>query len=526
MFAIRLLVDPIAAGTVVLPVEPATGSSGVRIGPVPQQLTVDGDRDELAAAVTALAQRTGHDGSAGEIQILHRPTHTPYRVVLVGVGAADEAGWRVAGAAVGAMARREAAAQEPVPEPYLVAVAADTSSDLAADTSSDRASGPVRGFAEGCWLAGYQFTLGEPGVTPQSAGVTPQPAAAGPPILLSHPSTTAATEALRLARVTAEATYLARDLTNMPSSVKNPAWFADQVVRLAQRYPGLTVRVRGPRELADEGFGALLAVGAGSASDPRLVELEWAPADARRHVVLVGKGITFDTGGISIKPVDGMKLMRKDMGGAAAVVATAVAAAELALPVRLTVLAPLAENMVSGSAFRPGDVVRHFGGRTSETTNSDAEGRLVLADAISYAVSRWTPDHIIDLATLTGANAIALGRRTAALYSDDDELAGALLAASAAAGESAWRMPLHSDYVEYLGSEIADLYSAPDRGASSVVAALYLREFTGALRDRWAHYDMSAPSWSDTDHEETTRGATGWGVRTLLRWLTAPARPA
>jgi leucyl aminopeptidase len=511
VFAIRLLVDPIAAGTVVLPVEPATGSSGVRIGPVPDQLTVDGDRDELASAVAALAQRTGHDGSAGEIQVLHRPRHTPYRVVLVGVGAADEAGWRAAGAAVGAMARREAAAEESVSEPYLVAVAPDL--------APDPAPAAVRGFAEGCWLAGYQFTLGD-------SGVTRQPVDDGPSILLSHPPTVAATDALRLARVTAEATCLARDLTNMPSSVKNPAWFADQVVRLTQPYPGLTVRVRGPRELAEEGFGALLAVGAGSASGPRLVELDWAPADARRHVVLVGKGITFDTGGISIKPVDGMKLMRKDMGGAAAVVAAAVAAADLALPVRLTVLAPLAENMVSGSAFRPGDVIRHFGGRTSETTNSDAEGRLVLADAISYAVSRWTPDRIVDLATLTGANAIALGRRTAALYSDDDELAGELLAASAAAGESAWRMPLHSDYVEYLASEIADLYSAPDRGASSVVAALYLREFTGALRDRWAHYDMSAPSWSDADHEETTRGATGWGVRTLLRWLTASVRPA
>ncbi|MDG4773131.1 leucyl aminopeptidase family protein [Solwaraspora sp. WMMD792] len=504
----------------VLPVEPDPGSAGARLGPLPDQLALDGDRAELAGSAAELLTRTGHDGSAGEMQVLHRPRHSPYQVILVGIGAADEAGWRAAGAAVGGLLRRAAqpaagpAAAQPAAGQCLVAV--------------PPSAGPaaIRGFAEGCWLAGYRFTA--PGESRPAASGESRPAADTdeahdrlPVVLLAHPPTRAAEQALRYARATAAATCLARDLTNMPSSVKNPAWFAEQVVAAAADRSGLTVSVRGPAELAAEGFGALLAVGGGSAAGPRLVEIDWSPPHAGRHVVLAGKGITFDTGGISIKPVDGMKLMRKDMGGAAAVVATAVAAADLDLPVRLTVLVPLAENMVSGAAFRPGDVVRHYGGRTSETTNSDAEGRLVLADAISYAVSRFTPDYLVDLATLTGANAIALGRRTAALYSEDDDLAGALLDASAAAGEGAWRMPLHADYVEYLGSEIADLFSAPDRGAGSVVAALYLREFTGPLRDRWAHYDMSAPAWSDDDHAELTRGATGWGVRTLVRWLTA-----
>ena len=513
MFAIRLLAETTAAGTIVLPVEPDPGPAGARLGPLPDQLALDGDRAEFTASAAAMLTRTGHDGSAGEIHVLHRPQHSPYQVILVGVGPADEAGWRTAGAAVGGLLRRAVDA-EPVGGPCLVAVPPQ--------------AGPaaVRGFAEGCWLAGYRFTApGEsrPVVPGESrpAADTDQTHDGLPVVLLAHPPTEAAEQALRYARATAAATYLARNLTNMPSSVKNPAWFADQVVAAAADRPGLTVSVRGPAELAAEGFGALLAVGGGSAAGPRLVEIDWSPPHAGRHVVLAGKGITFDTGGISIKPVDGMKLMRKDMGGAAAVVATAVAAADLELPVRLTVLVPLAENMLSGAAFRPGDVVWHYGGRTSETTNSDAEGRLVLADAISYAVSRFTPDYLVDLATLTGANAIALGRRTAALYSEDDDLAGALLDASAAAGEGAWRMPLHADYVEYLGSEIADLFSAPDRGAGSVVAALYLREFTGPLRDRWAHYDMSAPAWSDDDHAELTRGATGWGVRTLVRWLTA-----
>ncbi|MFD0788167.1 leucyl aminopeptidase family protein, partial [Micromonospora azadirachtae] len=194
-------------------------------------------------------------------------------------------------------------------------------------------------------------------------------------------------------------------------------------------------------------------------------------------------------------------------------------AAALRLPVRVTTLAPLAENAVSGSAFRPGDVIRHYGGITSETTNSDAEGRLVLADAISYAVRELKPDVLVDLATLTGANAVALGKRTGALYSENDELAGSFLAAVEAAGEQAWRMPLPADYVEYLGSEVADLFSAPTQGAGSVLAALYLREFTDDLRDRWVHVDMSAPSWADSDDAELTKGATGWGVRSLLRWL-------
>ncbi len=216
-----------------------------------------------------------------------------------------------------------------------------------------------------------------------------------------------------------------------------------------------------------------------------------------------------------------MTLMRKDMGGAAAVVAATLGAARLGLPVRVTALAPLAENMVSGTAMRPGDVVRHWGGRTSEIRNTDAEGRLVLADALAYAADRLRPDVLVDLATLTGANAVALGRRTGALYSDDGGLADQLAGAAAEAGEQVWRMPLPEDYVDSVRSELADVTNAPDGSAGSVLAALYLREFVGDARDRWAHIDMSAPSWIDRDDGELSRGATGWGVRTLLRWLSS-----
>ena len=219
-----------------------------------------------------------------------------------------------------------------------------------------------------------------------------------------------------------------------------------------------------------------------------------------------------------------MKLMRKDMAGAAAVAAATLGAAALGIPVRVTTLTPLAENALSGSAYRPGDVVRHYSGMTSEILNTDAEGRVVLADALGYAVTHLAPDFLIDVATLTGAASVALGKRTAALYAGSDELAGALAEAAATAGERVWRMPLVDDYVPALDAEVADLSNSTDIGAGSILAALYLREFTGDRRDRWAHLDMSAPAWSDGVDGELSKGATGWGVRTLIRWLDVLGR--
>ncbi|MGC4809496.1 leucyl aminopeptidase family protein [Micromonospora sp. DT228] len=489
MLAIRLIAEPDRLDVLVLPVRPAGPAAGDD-APAEPVSTAAAPPDETADEAAALVSAARLNGRAGEIHTQLRPGRTPGRLLLLGIGDGGEAAWRTAGAALARSAANET----------HITVALPT----------DLTPAAVRGLTEGLLLAPYRYRLTEAGDTPTLDGVD---------LLLADPATFEATVAT--ARTTAAMTHLARDLTNTPSSVKTPQWFADQVASAAADLPDLRLRVRGPAELAAEGFGGILAVGAGSASGPRLVELDWHPADARTHVVLVGKGITFDTGGISIKPVPAMKLMRKDMAGAAAVVAATLGAAALRLPVRITTLAPLAENMVSGSAFRPGDVIRHYGGTTSETTNSDAEGRLVLADALAYAVQQLKPDLLLDLATLTGANAVALGKRTAALYSENDQLAADVLAATEAAGESAWRMPLHNDYAEYLGSDIADLYSAPAQGAGSVLAALYLREFTGELRDRWLHLDMSAPSWADGDQDEVSRGATGWGVRWLLRWLAS-----
>jgi leucyl aminopeptidase len=446
---------------------------------------------DIDAEVEALAP----SGAAGDLETYPRPRRRPSRVLLAGIGDGGEAGWRAAGAAVARSRARGDA--------------------LAVGLPADVPPAAVRGFTEGLILAAYRFRMAS------------RPADDAPPALsdvvfgaAERPELAAALDA---GRATADATILSRDLTNMPSNVKSPQWFAERVGAAAAAYDGLTLDVREPARLAAEGFGGLLAVGGGSPRGPRLVELAWNPDGARRHVVLVGKGITFDSGGISIKPRDAMKLMRKDMGGAASVVAAVVGAAALGLPVRVTALAPLAENMPGGSAFRPGDVVRHYGGLTSESTNTDAEGRLVLADALAYAVAELAPDVLIDMATLTGANAVALGKRTAGLYCYDDGLAAALADAADRAGESVWRMPLVTEYLDYLTSDIADYFSCPEKGAGSVVAALYLGEFTGSARDRWAHIDMSAPAWADADAGELSRGATGWGVRTLLRWLAGGA---
>ncbi|GAA5177970.1 M17 family metallopeptidase [Rugosimonospora acidiphila] len=479
MLTIRLSAATGASAALALPVDPdGLVAVGVPLG------------DAIVAQATALVDDTDHSGAAGVVHVLPRPGERTHRLLLVGVGSANEAGWRSAGAALYRAASRESSLTIALPP--------------AAEPSA------VRGLAEGLLLAGYRFRLGaeKPGGGPTLRRVT---------VAVDAPERFEA--ALATANAVASVTYLARDLTNMPSQDKSPAWFAARVAREADRLPGLKLRVREPQELAAEGFGGILAVGGGSSRGPRLVELGWRPRGARQHVVLVGKGITFDSGGISIKTRDGMKLMRKDMGGAAAIIAATLGAAALKLPVRVTALAPLAENMVSGSAYRPGDVVRHYGGRTTEVLNTDAEGRVVLADALAYAARRLNPDLLVDLATLTGANAVALGKRTAALYSDNDELAGALSAAAGAAGEKVWRLPLPDDYLELLASDIADAANVGDGGAGSVTAALFLREFAGAARNRWAHLDMSAPSWIEGPEGELVKGATGWGVRTLLRWL-------
>ena len=314
------------------------------------------------------------------------------------------------------------------------------------------------------------------------------------------------------------ATAAARDLVNTPSLEKSPDWLATGARDLLA---GLDVTVLDEKALAAAGFGGIIAVGQGSSRPPRLVQAVY-DGGGSRHVVLVGKGITFDTGGLSLKPNPGMWEMKSDMGGAAAVLGALRAVADLQLPIKVTVLAAVAENMPSGTAQRPGDVLVQYGGRTVEVLNTDAEGRLVLADALAYADLDLEADVIVDVATLTGAMPVALGKRIAGLFSSDEALAAQLERASAATGERVWRMPLVEDYRHALDSPIADLRNIGrpklKLGGGSITAALFLREFTGGRP--WAHLDIAGTALVGGDDDELVKGGTGFGVRLLTSWLT------
>jgi leucyl aminopeptidase len=261
-------------------------------------------------------------------------------------------------------------------------------------------------------------------------------------------------------------------------------------------------------------------VGKGSSRPPRLVRLahRGGKGKSSKTVALVGKGITFDTGGLQIKPADGMKTMKTDMAGGAVVLAALRIVAGRRLPVRVTALVPAAENAVGAASYRPGDVVRHVGGRTSEITNTDAEGRIVLADALAYAVARLQPAALVDVATLTGAMKIALGLRTGGLFATDDDLAGELLTAAAVTGEPLWRMPLVDDYEGSLDSPIADANNAPGN-PGAITAALFLRPFAGNVP--WAHLDIAGPARAAKDEGVLSQGGTGFGTRLLASWIAS-----
>jgi leucyl aminopeptidase len=361
-------------------------------------------------------------------------------------------------------------------------------------------------FVEGLVLGGYRYSL----------ATSPPPAARTVELAEVDDA-----DALERGRRAAAATAWARDLTNTPSASKTPAWLGKQAEKVLGPL-GVDVAVHDTDWLAEHGFGGVLAVGGASVSPPRLISASWRPRGAVPgvHAVLIGKGITFDTGGLNIKPGDGMKTMKTDMGGGAAVLAALRLIAASKLPVRVTALVPAAENSFGAASYRPGDVVRHYGGRTSEILNTDAEGRIVLADALAYAVARLRPSVLIDAATLTGAMKVALGMRTAGFFSTSDALADQLVAAGAATGEPVWRMPLLPEYERQLHSDVADANNAPGN-PGAITAALFLQHFTGGLP--WAHLDIAGPARSLKDDGLFTKGATGFGARLLAGWVKSLA---
>ena len=342
-----------------------------------------------------------------------------------------------------------------------------------------------------------------------------------PTVAISTKDSASATEAAVIAR----ALYTARDLIHTPSNIKNPLWLAQEAKKIADE-KGLAISVLAGKELAP--FGGLRAVGNSSPKPgPRFIELTYIPkgksrsAAALPHVVIVGKGITFDTGGVSLKrPYEFMTAMKSDMAGAAAALATISALPDLQPQVKVTVLMMCAENALSGTSQRPSDVITQYGGTTVEIINTDAEGRLVLADGLAYAVANLDPDYLFDIATLTGSATLGLGRQYAALYSRDNKLAQELVAVGEASGERVWQMPLVDDYVDSLESDVADLNHAADKGnysAGSVTAALYLEHFVGD--SRWVHLDIAGTGRSETDSGENAKGGTGFGVRFFIDWI-------
>ena len=461
-------------------------------------LLVPSDDDGRAAATAAYAEASGVDVAAaleavdvtGKVGEVARIPVGGRLLVVVGVGESPDHE---------ALRKGAAAAVRNTPKDTTLAIAADGDAAL------------VGAITEGAGLGAYAYTdyRAKPHEVPTVPSIT----------IVTPAVVDGAEDAFARAQAVVAAVCAARDMVNIPPGDKRPPALADHMAALVAD-GDVTVRIRDEAELVEGGFGGIMGVGKGSEAPPRLVEMTYAPEGATTHVVLVGKGITFDSGGLSLKPWKSMLTMKCDMGGAAAVAAAMSALKALGVTAKVTGLCALAENMPSGTAQRPGDVITHYGGTTVEVHNTDAEGRLVMADALAYG-AEMAPDAMIDLATLTGAQVVALGDHVAAVMGTDDALVQALQDAADRSGEQVWPLPLVEAYEETLKSPIADLKNIGKAGhAGSITAGLFLKAFTG---DRaWAHLDIAGPAFAEAaDAGYVAEGGTGFGVRTLLAYLSS-----
>jgi leucyl aminopeptidase len=362
----------------------------------------------------------------------------------------------------------------------------------------------AEGIVTGTILGAYRFDRFK-GSDPDD----PSPPALESLTLLAPQS---AREAAESARVCAEAQNRARDLQSLPSNVATPSFLAERAEEIAASSDALSLEVLGREEMIAREMGGLVAVSKGTAEEPKLIVLRYAGGGSGKTLGLVGKGVTFDTGGISLKSPGGMQEMKMDMSGAAAVLETVAAVAELGLAVDLIAVIPSTENMPSGTAVKPGDVITQYNGKTVEVNNTDAEGRLILADALAYAVEQGA-DRIVDIATLTGAVMIALGSTYAALISNDDDLAAEVEGVGRETGELVWRLPLHPEYKALTKGTVADLTNAAaKRKAGTIYAGSFLEEFVDGTP--WAHLDIAGTAW-DVGRPYTGKDASGFGVRLL-----------
>ncbi|CAG37333.1 leucyl aminopeptidase [Desulfotalea psychrophila] len=318
------------------------------------------------------------------------------------------------------------------------------------------------------------------------------------------------------AQLAADCGCAARDMAHEPGNGWTPKHFSRYAKKLAKSH-SLVCTVLGKKKMKKMGMGGLLGVSQGSKESPQLVVLEYSPENPRKTVLMVGKGLTFDSGGVSLKPGAGMEEMKYDMCGGAAVICAMKAVAEEKPDVRVIAIVPATDNMAGGGALKPGDIISHYGGISSEVVNTDAEGRLILADALAYGVEKYCPDYVLDLATLTGAAIIALGHHHTALVSNSDHLVELATRAGAKAGEPVWRLPLTEEYRKQIKSEVADIKNVGGRPAGTITAAAYLEKFIGDTP--WLHFDIAGTAWNFTEKKYIPKGPSGTGTRTLIEFI-------
>jgi leucyl aminopeptidase len=481
----------------ILFVKPALPRAGALVLPLPEGFSLSGLAQEADAATSGAIARgleaAGFKGRRGQSVTLWSPGAHLSRVVAVGLGSDPTA-----------------AALEAAGGAALPLVSAEPEVAIAADSLTPEQAASL---AFGLRLRGYRFDKYR---TKESADDKPKLVR----VTLATPNAAAAKTAWASLSAIADGVFLTRDLVSEPPNVLQPTEMAERCRALEKL--GVTVEILGPQALAELGFGALLGVSQGSAQEPRVVVMQWKGApqgSTAAPVAFIGKGVTFDTGGISIKPAGGMEDMKFDMAGAGCVIGLMAALAGRKARVDVVGLVGLVENMPSGTAQRPGDVVRSLSGQTIEVINTDAEGRLVLADVLWYARERFKPRFMIDLATLTGAIIVALGHEHAGLFCNDDTLAQQLMAAGTATGEGCWRMPLGDAYDKQIKSDIADMKNVGGRPGGSITAAQFIQRFIDTSEGPvpWAHLDIAGTAWATKDSATIPKGATAYGVRLLDR---------
>lgn len=442
-------------------------------------------KDERIRRVLGSAAATGFRGALGEVLILADEDPSPHLIAFTGLGTRDKVNFNIVCSAAAAAIKKLPRASK------LVSVLHESFGDDPAPA--------VEGYSLGAYrFSGYK--------SDRSADMERR---------IVHVD--ADPSAVDTAVARAAAVWLARDLINEPASVLTPAVLGDRARQTAESN-GLSCHVYDEKWLKEKGFGGVLATASGSSLPPCFIHLTYEPeGEPTSRIALVGKGVTFDSGGLSLKPAASMELMKTDMAGAAVVIAVMSVLKRFGATAHVDAYIPCTENMTGSSAMRPGDVIVHHGGRTTEVTNTDAEGRLILADALAWA-SKTAPDALVDVATLTGSMTVALGKKASGIFSSSDDLRTEILDAADAAGERIWPFPLYEDYLSELDSDVADAKNSGIRWGGAIIAAVYLKQFVGA-EIPWAHLDIAGTGRSERDYLEIARGGTGTPVRTLLSWV-------